>query len=192
MSRIGYVTADDAPAEIREALDGSAYADAEDRHLFYEMLANVPSVFQHRVDYFSELMRGGELPKREKELAYLTVAFVTNTRFVAAAHARYLVDDHDVSSETITALGTGDLSGLSERDRAIVTFARQVVRDPSDVDDDAFDGLRTVGLNDSELMELLLLTCEAHSATTIVTSTGMKLSDRGETEPAYLPDEFAL
>lgn len=192
MPRIGYIQYDDAPADIRDALDESAYADAEDRHLFYEMLAHAPSVFQHRVDYFSELIGGGVVPKRDKELAYLTVAFVTETRFVAATHARYLVDDHDLPAEIITALGRGDLSVLSESERAIVSLARQVARDPGGVTDAMIDDLRAAGFSDSELMELLLLTCEAQTATAIVTTTGMALSDRGESAPPYLPDEFTL
>jgi alkylhydroperoxidase family enzyme len=192
MPRIDYVRYDDAPPEIRDALDESAYADSEDRHLFYEMLANVPSVFDRRVDYFGELMGGGAVPRREKELAYLTVALVTDTRFVAATHARYLVDDHDVSPGTITALAGGDPSGLSDREVAVVLFARAVTRDPDGVAEAQLDDLRAAGYDAGDIVELLLLTCEAGTATTIATVTGMALSDRGETEPTYLPDEFAL
>lgn len=192
MPRIDYVRADEAPPEIRDALGVSAYADTEDRHLFYEMLANVPSVFGRRIEYFGQLMSGGTVPRREKELAYLTVALVTDTRFVAATHARYLVDDHGVAPETITALADGDLSELSAREIAVVSFARRVTRNPGDVPDASLDDLRAAGYNDGGIVELLLLACEARTATTIVTVTGMALSDRGETEPAYLPDELAL
>lgn len=192
MARIDYIRYEDAPPEIRDALDESAYADTEDRHLFYEMLANVPAVFDRRVEYFGELMRGGSVPKREKEFAYLTVAIVTGARFVAATHARYLVDDHDVSPEIVTALAGGDCSGLSDRERAVVSFARETVRDPNAVPDERLDALRAAGYCDSDIVELLLLICEAQTATTIVTVTGMALSDRGETEPVYLPENFAL
>ncbi|WP_324761016.1 carboxymuconolactone decarboxylase family protein [Haloarcula sp. GH36] len=192
MPRIDYVRYDDASPEIRDALDESAYADAEERHLFYEMLANVPSVFDRRVEYFGKLMGGGAVPKREKELAYLTVALVTETRFVAATHAKYLVDNHDVLPETITALSGGDYSGLSDREQAVVSFTRAAVHDPDGVEDEKLAALRTAGYDDGDIVELLLLTCEAQTATTIATVTGMALSDRGETEPAYLPEEFAL
>lgn len=192
MPRIDYVHYEDAPPELQEALDGSAYAEAEERHLFYEMLANVPSVFEERVAYFGELMGGGTVPRREKELAYLTVAFITNTRFVAATHARYLVDDHNMSPEIITNLGEGDPSSLADRDRAVVGFAQQVTRDPDAVSDSDLDKLRAVGYDDSAIIELLLLTCAAQTATTIVTVTEMALSHRGETEPDYLPADFTL
>jgi uncharacterized peroxidase-related enzyme len=192
MPLIGYVRYDDAPPAVRDALADSAYADAEDRHLLYEMLANVPWAFESRVDYFNDLMRGGTVPTREKELAYLAVALVTGTRFVAGTHARYLVDDHGVPEETIAALCAGDLSPLEARERAVVSFARRVTRDPHAVDETDVDALRAAGYDDGAVVELLLLLCEARTATTIVAATGMELADRGESEPAYLPAEFAL
>lgn len=190
MPLIDYVQAEDAPEALRRALDDSAYADTEDRHLFYEMLANVPEVFESRVNYFSELMSGGDVPKHEKELAYFTVGLLTQTRFVAATHARYLTNDHGVSSETITALAEGDHSPLTDRQRAVVAFTRQVIRDPAAVSAANIDRLQTVGYGDGDVIELLLVICEAHTATAIVAATGMTLSDRGQTSPGYLPDVF--
>lgn len=192
MPLLDYVRPEDAPERVRAALADSAYADTEDRHLFYEMLSNSPSVIEARVAYFRQLMTGGAVPEREKELAYLTVALATDTRFVAATHARYLVEDHGFDEDVIAALARGDLSELDERDRAVVSFARDVVRDPDDIDDADLDSLRTVGYDDEGTMELLLLTCEARTATTIVSATDMALSDRGETEPAYFPETFEL
>lgn len=191
MPLIDYVEAEDAPDAVRDALGDSAYADEEDRHLFYEMLANVPSVFENRVAYFGDLMNGGGVPGLEKELAYLTVALVTRTRFVAATHARYLVEDHGVAPETITALAEGDTGPLTDRERAVVGFARGVVRDPAGVSEADIDALRTAGYDDGTIVELLLLICEAQTATSIVAATGMALSDRGETIPEYLPEVFA-
>lgn len=192
MPLIDYVSPEEAPQRVRDALANSAYADSEDRHLFYEMLANVPSVFESRIDYFGNLMGSGKVPRREKELAYLTVALVTDTRFVAATHARYLVDDHEVPEELITALATGDTSSFSDRDQAVISFAQQIVYDPSLVSEDDVARLHDVSFDEEAIVELLLLSCEAQSATTIVAATGMSLSDRGETEPRYLPAEFDL
>jgi alkylhydroperoxidase family enzyme len=192
MPHLDYVRYEDAPEEVREALEESAYAESEERHLFYEMLSNCPSVVGARADYFRELVKGGSLPAREKELAYLTVALVTDTEFVAATHGRYLVEDHGVAEGTVRSLAAGDLSVLDERDRAIVTFARDVVRESDGITVESFDALRAVGFDDETRMELLLLTCEAQTATTIVTATGMALADRGETAPEYLPSSFDL
>lgn len=192
MPEIEYVRYEDAPEGLREALADSAYAGSESRHLFYEMLANVPSIFPNRTEYFKDLMTEGVVPKGEKELAYLTVALVTETPFVAATHARYLIEDHGMTEEKITAIATGDLSVLTERERAIVSFARQVVRDPDAVSASALDSLREVGFEASGIVELLLLTCEAQTATSIVSVTGMALADRDETVPEFLPETFDL
>jgi len=189
---IDYVRHEDAPEEVREALDSSAYADSEDRHLFYELLSNSPSVVTARSAYFRELMGGGEVPQREKELAYLAVALVTDTRFVAATHGRYLVDDHDVPPETITAIAGGDPSDLDARDRAVVSFAATVARNPEDVSETDLQALFDAGYDDGTAVELLVLTCDAQTATSIVTATEMELSDADRTEPAFLPDTFDL
>lgn len=190
MPLIDYVEAEDAPDVVRDALGDSAYADEEERHLFYEMLANVPSVFGSRVAYFGDLMSGGDVPTTEKELAYLTVALVTRTRFVAATHARYLVEDHGVSPETITALAEGNTEPLTDNGRTVVSVTRGVVHDPTSVSEADIDALRTAGYDDGDIVELLLLICEAQTATSIVAATGMSLSDRGETTPEYLPEVF--
>ena len=192
MPLLDYVRYDDAPERVREALADSAYAGSEDRHLFYEMLSNSPSVIEARVEYFTHLMTGGTVPEREKELAYFTVALATGTRFVAATHGRYLVEDHGLDEDALAALARGDPSGLDDRDLAVVSFARAVVRDPDGIADDDLKALRAVGYDDENVMELLLLTCEAQTATTIVSATDMTLADRGEAEPAFLPEPFAL
>ena len=166
--------------------------DSEDRHLFYELLSNSPSVVTARSAYFKDLMAGGEVPQREKELAYLAVALVTGTRFVAATHGRYLVDDHGVPPETITAIASGDLSGLDDRDRAVVSFAATVARDPDAVSEADFQRLFDAGYEEGTAVELLVLTCDAQTATSIVTATEMKLADADRTEPAFLPDTFDL
>ncbi|MFC6723280.1 carboxymuconolactone decarboxylase family protein [Halobium palmae] len=156
------------------------------------MLSNSPSVIAARVDYFRQLMTGGTVPAREKELAYFTVGLVTGTTFVAATHGRYLVEEHGLDEATAGSIARGELSELGDRDRAVVSFARAVTRDPTAVSDVDFETLRSVGYDDENTMELLLLTCEAQTAATIVAATGMALADRDESPPPYLPASFDL
>jgi uncharacterized peroxidase-related enzyme len=192
MPLVDYLPYEDAPDNVRDALEGSAYAESEDRHLFYELLSNADAILPARADYFATMMRDGDVPKREKELAYFAVAAVTDTRFVAATHGRYLVDEHGVEPSTVAAIARGDLDALDARDQAVVSFAATVARNPDAVDEDAVDALRDAGYDDGEVVELLMLTCDAQSATSIVTAMDLSLADRDETEPAFLPDTFVL
>jgi len=189
---IDYVPFDDATQEVRAALADSAYAESEDRHLFYELLANADRVLPARAAYFGTMMRAGAVPLREKELAYFAVAVVTDTRFVAATHGRYLVDEHGFDPATAGAVAAGDRSGLSPREDAIVTFAETATRRPGEVDAALLEALRETGYDDGQIVELLLLIGDAATATTIVTAMGLELADRGETEPGFLPDSFDL
>lgn len=187
MPLIDYVRYEDAPKAVREALADSAYADSEERHLFYELLSNTPHLIPTRAAYFRELMTGGVVPEREKELAYYTVGLVTDTSFVASTHARYLVDDHDVPPETVRSIADGDLDALDDCDRAVVVFARTLVRDPTAVSEATLSPLREAGYDDAALMELVLVTCAAETATTIALAMDVALADRGDEPPAYLP-----
>jgi alkylhydroperoxidase family enzyme len=189
---IDYVPYGEAASEVREALADSAYAESEDRHLFYELLSNADVVLPARAAYFKTMMREGAVPLREKELAYFTVAVLTDTRFVAATHGRYLVEDHGFDPEGVAALAAGDRSGLPAREEAVVEFARTATRRPADVDEAMLDALRETGYEDGQIVELLLLIGDARTATTIVTAMGIELADRGETEPEFLPETFGL
>lgn len=192
MPLIDYLAYEDAPEHVRDALEGSAYAESEDRHLFYELLSNADAVLPARAAYFRTLLRDGAVPKREKELAYFAVAAVTDTRFVAATHGRYLVDEHGHDPAAVASIARGDLGTLDARDRAVVSFAATVANDPDAVTEATVDALRDAGYDDGQVVELLLLTCDAQSATSIVTAMDLSLADRGETEPAFLPDAFDL
>lgn len=189
---IDYVPYDEAAPAVRDALADSAYAESEDRHLFYELLSNADAVLPARAAYFRTMMRDGAVPLREKELAYFAVAVVTGTRFVAATHGRYLVEDHGLDPTTVEAVAGGDLSVLSGREAAVVEFARTATRRPEDVDEAMLQALRETGYDDGRIVELLLLIGDARTATTIVTAMRLELGDRGETEPAYLPERFDL
>lgn len=192
MPLIDYVRYENAPESVKEALAGSAYAESEDRHLFYEMLSNAPDVVPARANYFKQLMGEGAVPKREKELAYFVVALVTRTQFVAATHGRYLVDDHGYDRQMLTALARGDCSGFSSRETAVIDFVQTVVSNPNAIDETDVTALKETGYEEGEVIELLLLTCDAESATSIVSAMNMELADRGETEPDFLPAEFTL
>jgi uncharacterized peroxidase-related enzyme len=189
---IDYVPYDEATPGVREALADSAYAESEDRHLFYELLSNADAVLPARAAYFRTLMHEGAVPLREKELAYFAVAAVTETRFVAATHGRYLVDEHGFDPDVVAAVASGDRSGLAAREAAVVEFARTATRRPAAVDEAMVDALRETGYDDGQVVELLLLIGDARPATTIVTAMDLELADRGETEPAFLPETFAL
>lgn len=190
MPLIDYVRYEDAPVEVREALANSAYANSEERHLFYELLSNAPHLIPSRANYFRELMAEGVVPKREKELAYCTVGLVTGTTFVASTHARYLEDEHDVSPETIRSIADGDLDALDERDHAVIAFVQALVCDPASITESTLSSLREVGYGDTALMELTLLVCAAETATTISLAMNVTLADRGDEPLPYLPSSF--
>lgn len=189
MPHIDYVSLEEASAPIQEAIDCSAYAEQEDRHLFYEMLANAPSIFPERVEYFRALMTGGVVEQREKELAYFTVAAVTDCQYPASTHGRYLVEEFGMDEREIAAITRGAVDELSEQDRRLVEFTASVIDDPAGLTATDYERLRESGFDNDAIIELLMLINAAHTATTLTHALDIALADKGERPPSYLSDD---
>lgn len=187
MPHVDYVRLEDAPEPVRSSIDHSAYADEEDRHLFYEILANAPSIFAERVAYFRALMTEGVVDQRDKELAYFTVAVLTNCVYPASTHGRYLVEDYGVDPETVGAIARGEYDDLSDRDWLLVEFTRRAVEDPTGLTAEHYEQLREIGFNDEAIVEYLMLINAADTAATLTHALDVRLEDKGEQPPLYLP-----
>lgn len=187
MPHVDYVRLEDAPEPVQLSIDHSAYADEEDRHLFYELLANAPSIFEERVAYFRALMTEGVVDQRDKELAYFTVATLTDCVYPASTHGRYLVEDYGMESETVGAIARGEYDDLDERNRLLVEFVRRVIEDPTGLMDEHYERLRENGFDDESIVEYLMLINAADTAATLTHALGVRLEDKGDQPPAYLP-----
>ncbi|MFC4540510.1 carboxymuconolactone decarboxylase family protein [Halosolutus amylolyticus] len=189
MPHVDYVRLGDAPEEVRSSIDHSAYADEEDRHLFYEVLANAPSIFEERVAYFRALMTEGIVDQRDKELAYFTVATLTDCVYPASTHGRYLVEDYGTDPETVAAIIRSEYDELNDRDRFLVKFTRRIIEDPTDLTSEHYEHLREIGFDDEAIVEFLMLINAADTAVTLTHALDVRLGDKGEQPPSYLPYE---
>lgn len=188
MPHIDYVSLEDAPASVRDAIDYSAYADKEDRHLFYEILANSPQIFPERVEYFRALMRNGVVNQRDKELAYFTVAVLTECVYPASTHGRYLVDEFGMPESEVAAIARGEFDELSDRDLLLVEFTASVIDDPTALQATNFDRLREIGFDDAAVIEYFMLINAAQTATTLTHALDIQLADKGKQPPSYVTD----
>src|SRR3954451_2081797 len=95
------------------------------------------------------------LSPRRYELATLGAALELRSSYCSLAHGRTLVADH-LSEEEVIAVAGGDLSALADEDAAIVTFARQVVRDAPGITVGDTEPLRAAGLDDDDIFDVIL------------------------------------
>ena len=92
---------------------------------------------------------------RRYELATLAAALELRSSYCSLAHGKILAAEHLTEDEVI-AIAAGDLDGLAPEDAAIVTFARQVVRDAPGVTADDLEPLRIAGLGDDDIFDVIL------------------------------------
>ena len=88
---------------------------------------------------------------RRYELATLAAARRLRSSYCALAHGKVLADRF-LDAESVTALP----AGLDEVDRAVIELAEQVVDDATCVTQADVDRLRTFGLSDGEIMDVVL------------------------------------
>lgn len=187
MPHVDYVRLEEAPPSVQDAIDHSAYAEDEDRHLFYELLANAPSIFAERVAYFRALMTDGVVDQRDKELAYFTVATLTDCVYPASTHGRYLVEVYGMDPEDVGTIARGTYDHLTDRDSLLIEFTIRVIEDPAGLTAEHYDQLRDIGFTDEAIIEYLMLINAADTAVTLTHALDMRLEHKGEQPPSYLP-----
>jgi uncharacterized peroxidase-related enzyme len=88
---------------------------------------------------------------RRYELATLAAARRLRSSYCALAHGKVLADQF-LGEEGVAALPTG----LDEADRAVVELAEHVVDDATSITEADVDRLRTLGLSDGEIVDVVL------------------------------------
>ena len=88
---------------------------------------------------------------RRYELATLAAARRLRSSYCALAHGKVLADQF-LGEEAVAALPTG----LDEADRAVVELAEHVVDDATSITEADIDRLRTLGLSDGEVVDVVL------------------------------------
>jgi len=115
-----------------------------------------PDLYQAFDDLRSSLMEATALS--ERELALVVVATVSELgdsycSYGWATRLASLTDDETAAQ----VLADGPAAALSDREAALVFWARQVVRDPNATTPADVDRLRVVGLGDREIFEATAL-----------------------------------
>jgi uncharacterized peroxidase-related enzyme len=88
---------------------------------------------------------------RRYELATLAAARRLRSSYCALAHGKVLATEF-LDEETVASLP----AGLDEADRAVMELAEQIVDDATSVTEADIDRLRTLGLSDGEIVDVVL------------------------------------
>lgn len=152
--RLPPVDADTATPQQLAALD--ACPPAQRRSTYFLTLANDPASLGERGALFNAVMyapRG--LPRAERELATAVVSIVNGCIYCTSVHARRFVELTRDTATMQRLLDEGLDTELSPRQRAIVEFSAKLTRSPDAVAAADIAPLRTAGLVDLEILDLI-------------------------------------
>ena len=179
MALLDYVPPDVEDERIQKLFE--ADADLYGRpSLFARMMAHNPSVLEARQEYVGSLVESGILDATEAELAYVAVAAENECSYCVASHTERLVEHVGMSRDRVDAIVTGEEieAEFSEREQAIVSFAREAASDPKRVSDHDLKRLRDVGFDDEDIIELVTIAGAAVSANVITDTLNVLLQDQ--------------
>lgn len=117
------------------------------------------------------------MPRRRFELVTLVAARELRSTYCTVAHGTILTEF--LSTDDVARLARGDVpDALDEQERAVVAFAGKAARAAADITADDVEGLRHHGLDDEEILDVVLATAARCFFSTVLDATGT-LADAG-------------
>ena len=167
------------PEESAPDAVAAMYATDQERWGF---LPNFTLAFSHHPEAYGgwlqliTAIRGG-MDLRRFELATLAAARTIKTTYCSIAHARMLRQWFDPEAIAALAKDHHD-AGLDEVDVAIMDFAERVARDPVAITEDDINTLRVHGLDDRDILDLVLAVGARSFFATVIEALGARADVR--------------
>ena len=161
---------------IAEPTQDGAVAAAYDRdRAALGYVANFTKTFAHRPAVY-EAWRGlngaikASMDPRRYELATLAAALRLRSSYCLLAHAKVLVEQLDGAAAVPALFDRGD--GLDAVERAVVRLADTVAAGAADMTEDDLAELRGLGLEDAEILDVVLAAAARCFFSTVLDATG--------------------
>ena len=120
-------------------------------------LSERPDILAVVLALINRIVLQGLLPPTVKQMIAMTIAMQNDCRYCTRLHTSAL-ETMGVPQEVIQSCASDpELTGVPPPQRAILTLALKTSRDPQSVTDDDFQILRDNGLNDAEIMEVMIM-----------------------------------
>jgi uncharacterized peroxidase-related enzyme len=132
-----------------------------------------PTVVRGTWEVVLNVLVVGEIPRWQKEMMFVAISNDRNCSYCKAAHlacCRMLGVSTDILNRLVKNVNTiADL-----KLRAMILFAVKCSRDPQSLAEADFSGLRTHGLKQSEMVEIIAMSAFAVYANIIADATNME------------------
>ncbi|MEM0984037.1 MAG: peroxidase-related enzyme [Planctomycetota bacterium] len=155
MAYIETIAESDATGELAELYGRFANADGLVDNAFKVHSLNPESMLAHHALYAQSLHRPSPVSRVEREIVGVWVSRANGCGYCLEHHAagleRLLPNDRKGLGEELKA---GDVSSLSERERAMVVYAEALALTPGEMSAAHVEALREGGLTDREILDL--------------------------------------
>jgi len=168
MARIGLVTPENAPPDVREIYEKTLRGKPGN---VQKALAHRPEMLKNFLSFYASV--GRSLDRKLYELIYLRVSLI-NGCFYCSQHHVASSKRVGLATEDWAALKAGDYSRYSDKERAALAYVEKLTRTPHDVNDADFDTLKK-HFSDPEIVDLHLLTGLANLTNRFTDPLGLEL-----------------
>ena len=123
----------------------------------FTILGKTPDLLQGLWGITKGVVTSGSLPPTVKQLIAMAIAMQSDCRYCQIGHTRAL-EAMGVPTEIIKSCASDpELADIPPSQRAIVKFALKTARAPKSITDEDFALLHRHGLNDGEIMEVIMM-----------------------------------
>jgi uncharacterized peroxidase-related enzyme len=179
---------DTVPEEAATGVLADYYRQQRDAWGF---LPNYTAAFATRPDVaqvwnsLNATIRGG-MDRRRFELATVAAARALRSTYCTAAHSKFLRDvcGDDATVRSLAADPSG--AALIPQDRAVYEFAAKVAADAASIEQDDVDRLRSVGLSDADIADVVFAAAARSFFTRVLDALGAQLDV--QTAETFPPD----
>jgi uncharacterized peroxidase-related enzyme len=154
MSRISVVGKDDVSKDVQEIFTEIEGAFGMVPNLF-KAYSHFPPLLRANWDKVKALMMQGNLSRKTKEAIAVLVSKDNSCSYCVAAHTAAL-KSIGVTEEEIEIIENDiEKSDFTEKERGLITFARNANKDPNRIRDEEFESLKKAGATEPEIVEAL-------------------------------------
>lgn len=170
MARLPYVDPEEASEPVRDALGRVPPIN------IFRMVANAETAFRPWLAFGGALLSSLSLDARVRELVILWVGRMSGAEYEWAQHVPIALAVGATEDE-VAAVERGDLTAFGERERAVLRFTEEVVRDVR-ASDGALAEVRR-WLSPREVVELLLVIGQYMLVARVAETAGIEIDEGG-------------
>jgi uncharacterized peroxidase-related enzyme len=168
MARIALIAPDSASPEVREIYGTTLRGKPGN---IQKALAHRPEMLKNFLPFYASV--GRSLDRKLYELIYLRISLINGCRYCTQHHVASS-KRAGLTAEDWEALGKGNYSRHSEKERAALNYVEKLTRAPHDITDTDFDDLKK-HFSDSEVVDIHMLAGLANLTNRVTDPLGLEV-----------------